>query len=73
MASQTTTTPKRVSRAAGKTTTKTARPARKESETPTNGNKRAKSGSRAKTVARDDARRTIFTCLQDDLRPTTRK
>ncbi len=51
MASQTTsTTPKRATRAAGKTKTKTARPARKKSETPTNGNKRAKGGSRAKPL-----------------------
>lgn len=50
MASQTTTTPKRATRAAAKTTASSARPARKESETPTNGNKRAKSGSRAKPL-----------------------
>lgn len=51
MASQTTTAPKRATRAASKTTmTKTARTARKESETPTNGNKRTKSESRAKPL-----------------------
>lgn len=50
MASQSTTPPKRATRAGGKTMTKTARPARKEGTAPADGNKRAEGEAREKPL-----------------------